>query len=260
MTEPKNTPPQIFHRFFDGWLVELNTNLQQLISAANNHNCDPNDSVLRLLIAQSVTHYEEYYRMKSVAAKGDVISMFSPTWLTSLEDAFLWIAGWRPTTVIHLLYSKSGIQFEASLTNLIIPVFTSDDLGGLSLSQINLVDELQKKTVREERNISEKMATVQESAADKSMVELSNVISEMMRKEGDESHENDGRVESALEPKTDGLEEVLHLADELRMATLKAVIEILTPIQAVHFLIGAAELRLRLHDWGLKRDAESGAS
>ncbi|KAD5802525.1 hypothetical protein E3N88_13885 [Mikania micrantha] len=258
MTEPQNTQTQIFNRLFDCWLDQLNTILKQLVLAANNHepNDNKDDSSLRLLIAQSVEHYEDYNRVKSDAAKGDIISLFPPTWLTSLEDAFMWIAGWRPTTVIHLLYSKSGIQLEARLTGL-TPMFSEGDLGDLSLSQINLVDDLQKKTIREERKISERMATVQESAADRNMVKLSNVMSEMIREENEDGvRDCDQQVESTLDTKTDALEEVIHMADCLRMETLKAVIEILTPIQGVYFLIAAAELRLRLHDWGLKKDAE----
>jgi hypothetical protein len=45
-----------------------------------------------------------------------------------------------------------------------------------------------------------------------------------------------------------------HLAFDLLLRALKGVLEILTPIQAVHFLIAAAELHSRLHDWGKKKD------
>jgi hypothetical protein len=44
------------------------------------------------------------------------------------------------------------------------------------------------------------------------------------------------------------------LAFDLLLRALKGVLEILTPIQAVHFLIAAAELHSRLHDWGKKKD------
>ncbi|KAM0052528.1 putative transcription factor TGA like domain-containing protein [Helianthus debilis subsp. tardiflorus] len=257
MTKPENTQRQNFHRFFNCWLDELNSNLQQLVLAANHHedDGDGDGEDLRMLINNSIGRYEKYYKVKSEAAKEDVISMFSPKWLTSLEDAFLWIAGWRPTTAIHLLYSKSGIQFEASPADL--SIFKAGDLGHLNSNQISRVDKLHQKTIRAERNICDRMATLQESAADTSMVDLSNVISEMMRKENDDGgDDNDRRVELALEPKKDEWEKVLNMADSLRMETLKSVIEILTPIQAVYFLIAAAELHLRLHDWGLKKDAE----
>lgn len=258
MVTPENTHHQTFHRFFERWLGELSTNLEQLVSAANHHQDDDNiedDSTLRPLIDKVVDHYNDFYQAKSDGAKVDVILMFSPTWLTSLEDALLWIAGWRPTTAIQLLYSKLGLQLEAKLTDL-FPDFNSVNLGGLSSSQINRIDELKRRTIREERIISEKMATLQESAADTPKVDLSNTISEMMRKDNEDGRrESDRKVESLMEPKKDELEKVLLMADGLRMKTLKAVVEILTPIQAVYFLIAAAELHLRLHDWGLKKDA-----
>nr|GEV09822.1 hypothetical protein [Tanacetum cinerariifolium] len=218
---------QTFHRFFDRWLVELNTNLEDLVSAANHHNDNENvnikdDSNLVRLVNKCVRHYDEFYKTKSDGAKGDILCMFKPTWLTSLEYTLLWMAGWRPTTAIHLFYSKSGLQLEAKLTDL-IPVPSTRDL---------------------------------ESAADTITVDLSNTISEMTRNdEGDESRETDQKLDSVMESKKDKLEELLHMADGLRLETLRSVVEISTPIQGVYFLIAAAELQLRLHDWGLKKDA-----
>ncbi|KAJ0648393.1 putative transcription factor TGA like domain-containing protein [Helianthus annuus] len=103
------------------------------------------------------------------------------------------------------------------------------------------------------RVLTEKLAKVQETAADRSMVELSIAVSEMMRSGGSDGGESEERVEEVLEVKCGEMEELLHMADHLRLETLKAVIEILTPIQAVHFLIAKAELYLRLHEWGKKR-------
>nr|GEW43557.1 protein DOG1-like 3 [Tanacetum cinerariifolium] len=84
------------------------------------------------------------------------------------------------------------------------------------------------------------------------MVDLSSTASEILRKnkDGDEEiKENVQTLNSLLGSKEDKLEEVLHMADGLRMETLKSVVEILTPLQAVRFLIAAAELHLRLHDY-----------
>lgn len=257
MITPGKTNCQTFHRFFDRWLVELNTNLEYLVSAADHYNDNKDDSNLVQLVDKCVRHYDEFYKTKSDGANQDILCMFAPTWLTSLEYALLWIGGWRPTTAIHLFYSKSGLQLEAKLADLIPALSKSTgDLGDLSLSQINRADELQKRTVHKERAISEKMATLQESAADTNTVDLSNTISEMMRNgEGDGRRESDEKLDSLMESKKDELEELLHMADSLRMETLRSVLEILTPIQGVYFLIAAAELHLRLHDWGLKKDA-----
>ena len=47
----------------------------------------------------------------------------------------------------------------------------------------------------------------------------------------------------------------MHNTDELRLRMLKAILDIVTPMQAVQFLIPAAESHLRFHDWGKKKDA-----
>ncbi|PWA74641.1 DOG1 domain-containing protein [Artemisia annua] len=257
MNTPGKKLRQTFHRFYDRWLAELNTNLEYLVSAADHHNDNEDDSNLVQLVDKCVRHYDELYKTKSDGANEDILCMFTPTWLTSLEYTLLWIAGWRPTTAIHLFYSKSGLQLESKLADLNPALSTSSgDFGDLSLSQINRVDELQKRTVYKERVISEKMATLQESAADTNTVDLTNAISEMIRNdEGDARRDSDEKLDSVMESKKDELVEVLHIADGLRMETLRSVVEILTPIQGVHFLIAAAELHLRLHEWGLKKDA-----
>ncbi|KAL1345400.1 hypothetical protein AAHE18_08G114600 [Arachis hypogaea] len=177
-------------------------------------------------------------------AKHDVLAMLSPTWRSSLEDAFLWIGGWRPTMAFHLLYSKAGLQFEAKLDELLQGLRTSD-LGDLSATQLAQIDEIQKRTIAEEREITDMMATHQETVADASMVELSHAGG---KKEVEE------RVDSALMPKEEGLEEILQRADGLRLRTLQGIVNILRPKQCIHFLIAAAELHLRLHEWGKKRD------
>lgn len=134
------------------------------------------------------------------------------------------------------------------------------DLADLSPSQLVRIDELQRNTIRDEKELTEKLAKQQETVADTSMVELSHVVTELLSQ--DESGRSPGgieeeRVNSTLAPKENGLEEILEKADNLRLRTLKSVIDILTPTQAVHFLIAAAELHLRLHEWGKRRDAKN---
>ncbi|KAJ0692024.1 putative transcription factor TGA like domain-containing protein [Helianthus annuus] len=248
-SNPPHTSSESFNTFFENWLREQNSHLQELVTAANNHN--ENDAVLLQLIEKVVRHYEQYYRTKSDWEKRDAIAMYTPSWLSNLEEVFLWIGGWRPTLAIHLLYSKSGIQLDAKLGDLIRGI-TTGDLSDLAPKQMEKIDELHRKTIHEERVLTEKLAKVQETAADRSMVELSSAVSEMMRSGGG-GGESEERVEEVLEVKNGEMEELLHRADDLRLETLKAVIEILTPIQAAYFLIAAAELHLRLHEWGKKR-------
>ncbi|XP_043721970.1 protein DOG1-like 4 [Telopea speciosissima] len=264
-----------FHKFFECWLAEQNHYLQELLSASKdnnnpNRNEDParadeeEEKVLRPLINRVVRHYEEYYKAKSIWVEHDVLRMLSPTWRSKLEDAFLWIGGWRPSIAFHLLYSKSGLQLENHLTELFRGLRTGD-LADLSPSQLTRIDELQRKTIREEKEVTEKMAKHQETIADSSMVELSHVVTELMNdRDGERSSHGDAereaereRVNSALKRKEQGLERIVEKANDLRLRTLEGVIEILRPMQAVHFLIAAAELHLRLHDWGLDKDTSN---
>ncbi|XP_004289493.1 PREDICTED: transcription factor HBP-1b(c1)-like [Fragaria vesca subsp. vesca] len=262
-----NIAPEMngFQAFFESWLSEQDQHLQDLIIASKQHQkraADDDDRVLlSSLVERVVKHYEQYYNKKSQWAKQDVLRMLSPPWRSSLEDAFLWIGGWRPSMAFHLLYSKSGLQLEASFAELMRGLrLSTGDLGDLSHCQLTMVDKVQRRTIEDEKHLSEKMAKLQETVADATLVELAHEATEMMR--NNEVHEGGAddhmeRVESTLASKEEGLEKILHKADDLRMKTLRNITQILSPLQAVHFLIAAAELHLRVHDWGKKKDALS---
>lgn len=253
-----NSDGESFQKFFESWLVEQNQHLQALISASKQQENNSSSSNFEEQVRVVVEHYEQYYRAKSRWVKLDVLGMLTPSWRSSLEDSFLWIGGWRPSMAFHLLYSKSGVQLEGKLHDLIRGL-SSGDLGDLSPTQLTRVDGLQRVTIKEEKDLSEKLAKYQETVADSSLVELSHVVTELMSTNDDRQDSDrrlmDDQIESNLVTKEAKLEEIFHTADDLRLKTLKAVIDILTPIQAVHFLIAAAELHLRLHDWGKQRDA-----
>lgn len=57
--------------------------------------------------------------------------------------------------------------------------------------------------------------------------------------------------------KMERLGRVLEKADDLRLRTVRNVVEMLTPQQAVQFLIAAAELQFGVHIWGLNHDRRS---
>jgi hypothetical protein len=69
------------------------------------------------------------------------------------------------------------MQFQPRLNELIQGQKTCD-LGDLSAAQLAEFNDLQKRTIREEREITDMMAEHQETVADAPMVELSHVISE----------------------------------------------------------------------------------
>lgn len=155
-------PPsgESFAKFFECWISEQSRDLAALRAAASASPAPP-DSDLRRLVDQVLGHYEYYYRTKSAAASADVLRMFSPSWTSTTENLYLWCGGWRPTAALHLLYSKSGMQLETQL-----PLFLSGgsleaDLGNLCAEQLQAADQLQRRTIRREREIEEAAASVQ---------------------------------------------------------------------------------------------------
>lgn len=66
-------------------------------------------------------------------------------------------------------------------------------------------------------------------------------------------------LEREMEAKAEGMRRVLEMADGLRLDTMRAVVALLRPPQAVHFLLAAAELHLAVHHLGRRKDAHAHA-
>ncbi|KAL0365890.1 UNVERIFIED_CONTAM: protein DOG1-like 3 [Sesamum radiatum] len=247
-----------FEEFYIRWKEKQNLHLHDLITTATEPS---SSSSLPGLVDRVISHYEEYYRVKSKCIKTDVLLILSAPWKTALEDAFNWVGGWRPSAAFHLLYSKSGLQLESKLSEQMKGVGMVD-LGDLSSAQLSLMDKLQRITIQREREISEKVAKRQERVADQEMVELSHHVSELARTQGRQSDNSEmaRAVASTLTHKEEDFQMVVQSADNLRLKTLKGIVDILSPIQAVHFLIAAAELNLSIHDWGkVKEEMKTGS-
>ncbi|KAK1285316.1 hypothetical protein QJS10_CPB20g01383 [Acorus calamus] len=217
---------------------------------ANEPPSPSNEDRLRPLVDRVLLHYDHYYNHKSFHARRNVYQMFSPSWTSSAEDSLIWVGGWRPSMAFLLLYSKSGSQLDARLDDLLRGVRTRD-LGDLSPEQLARLDALKVRTVARERAICEKVAAAQETAVDPSVAELVHELTEGEVEKG----VGDARMEEAMGAKREGLEAALAEADGLRMDALRGIVGELGPLQAVHFLIAAAEMHLRVHEWGKRKDA-----
>jgi len=152
----------------------------------------------------------------------------------------MWVGGWRPSAAFHLLYSKSGMQLEARLEE-IIRGGAVKDLGDVSATQLQALDRLQRETVRAERVISEEAAEAQEALAAAEVLQLVS--------SGDWCN-----MESKMAGLKERMRAVLARADRLRIDTIRGITDILESIQAVHFLIAAAELHLGVHEFGKEKD------
>lgn len=133
-----------FSQFYDLWFDHLNRLVQQLATTTTADGPD-NDHLLRL-INKVMSHYEDLYRAKSVAAEKDPLHVLTCPWATTLERSLHWITGWRPTTAFHLIYTESSLLFESHIIDILRGLHTGD-LRDLSPVQFRRVSELQCDTV-----------------------------------------------------------------------------------------------------------------
>ncbi|KAI3457366.1 hypothetical protein Pfo_014029 [Paulownia fortunei] len=226
-----------FQRFYDTWFEQLRQLVQQLSQAPTPPTTDEHHQQLRQLVQKAMSHYAEYYRAKSVAAKHDVLAFFSAPWTTALERSLHWIGGWRPTTAFHLVYTESSILFESHVVD-ILRGFHTGDLGDLSPGQFRRVSELQIETVQEENEITDELFDWQAC-----MRPTNDLVGTMY---GDV----DGKMER--------LAGILERADQLRLKTIKSLVELLTPQQGAEFLVAAAELHFGIRGWGIEQNRQRG--
>ncbi|KAF3442401.1 hypothetical protein FNV43_RR16317 [Rhamnella rubrinervis] len=222
-----------FTDFFESWFDQLHHLVHQLSCTPKPPTTPDHHRDLLNVVHKVMSHYVEYYNVKSLAAQRDPLDFFAAPWASTLERSLHWIAGWRPTTVFHLVYSESSILFESHIVD-ILRGFSTGDLGDLSPTQFRRVSELQCETVKEENAITDELSEWQDSAS-----ELVNGCAD-------------------LNEKIERLAEVLREADDLRLKTLRRVVDLLTPQQAVDFLIAAAELQFGVRGWGVNHDRRRG--
>uniref|UniRef100_M1AA84 BZIP transcription factor bZIP132 n=1 Tax=Solanum tuberosum TaxID=4113 RepID=M1AA84_SOLTU len=143
-----------FQRFYDTWFDQLKEIVRQLSQVPRPATSEQHRELHQQLVQKVVSHIYEYYRVKSLAAKNDILSVYSAPWSTSLERSLHWIAGWRPTTAFHLIYTESSILFESHIID-ILRGLRYGDLGDLSPDQLARVSELQCEAVQEENSITD---------------------------------------------------------------------------------------------------------
>lgn len=219
-----------FHNFFDRWLQRQQSYLDQLIDFSSSPNSHENPEQQRdLIIERVLSHYQEYYKEKARTASEDVFSVFSAPWLSSFEQTFLWIAGFKPMMILCLVKNIVG--------------------GDLTAEQLQIMKRMEAETSRAEKELMETIAPVQESVAAPPLLTVARRVGRLM--DGEISN-----LDGAIEKVKKALLGVLQRADELRASTVTKAVEVLSPDQKVKFLVGAAEFQLRIRRWGVERDSK----
>ncbi|KAF5192486.1 Transcription factor like, partial [Thalictrum thalictroides] len=82
---------------YSRWLEEHNRQVNELRAAVNSH---AGDGELRIIVDGIMVHYDEIFKLKSVAAKADVFHILSGMWKTPAERCFLWLGGFRSSELL----------------------------------------------------------------------------------------------------------------------------------------------------------------
>ncbi|XP_026410591.1 protein DOG1-like 2 [Papaver somniferum] len=231
-----------FHRCFENWINQQEKDLNELNQVAKEDR--RNDEKLQTIAEKNIKQFQEYHERRILLVKEDPASSFSPTWTTPFENSFLWIAGCRPTLAIQLVYTLCGTELEAHLEEFLQGI-RRGNLGELSSIQLGLVNELHCKTVKEEEMISNRLEVLQEDIGEQQLASLINT-----------SHDCETNVQvmnKAVDDHAAELARIWEETDRLRLKTVKELIHILTPLQAVDFLVAAKKLYLSMHEWGQTR-------
>lgn len=221
-----------FTSFFEWWLDRQQSFLDQLLALSLPTHQDGEQR--KNLVEQVLTHYLQYYQEKSKAAIDDVFLMYSAPWLSTFERTFLWVTGFKPSLFLKLINGSVGNDF-------------------LSVEQLERIEAVKVEIRREERGIDDIVARVQESVAAPPLFYL------MTRAER-RLDRGVSDLDTAMDKLKTSMVVVMEKADELRGETLRRVVEILSPVQTVKFLAGAAQFQLQTRRWGLDRDSQRAAS
>ncbi|KAK2995992.1 hypothetical protein RJ640_017356 [Escallonia rubra] len=237
-------------RCYDEWISLQRLELSELREALTlSSEGRLSDADLTRLVEKMVDHFQDYCDKRSCLAHRDAATYLAPNWCNALENSGLWVAGCRPSTFIRLVYALSGLDFESKLAEFLNGA-EIEDLGGISGVQLSKINQLQSKTNRQEEQLSSRMASLQEDMADQPFANVAN-------KPDQNCCLNEDAV-AALKENGQAMASLVEEADRMRLDTIKELIKILTPVQAVQFLAASKKLRLCIKEWGERQDHEHG--
>ncbi|KAJ0974661.1 hypothetical protein J5N97_016626 [Dioscorea zingiberensis] len=189
------------------WFEELTLQINELKAAMNS---DASDSDLEVIVDGVMSHYDEIFRLKGIAAKEDAFRLLSGIWQTPVERCFMWLGGFKSSEVIK---------------------FIARQLESLSAEQLGKIRDLKQFTekaedvlVRGVESVQQALAEILASGFTGSSGSLGNVANYM------------GQMAMAV-GKLQTIEKFVCEADKLRQQSIHKVRRILTTRQAASALI-----------------------
>jgi hypothetical protein len=256
---------QNYADFYAKWVKLQEDDLHELQAALDSN---IQEAELLELVQKVLAHYEDYYKVKDGAARKDVLSVVQSSWKSPLERAFMFIGGWRPSMVCQLVYAQAGQQIEAELAEFLSGVDTPT-MASLSSKQLSQTSDLQQFTQKSEEDLEHRMAVLQQGMVDQPVLSLAQGHGQQrphqtlslaqageQQRADEEATGNDHETElqSAIDDKVKGLEELVLEADDVRYSTLKEILHILNPVQAAQYLVAAAQIHIAIRHLGVKQN------
>ncbi|MCE3051031.1 hypothetical protein HAX54_048784 [Datura stramonium] len=227
------TPSLEFSAYYENWLIQLQNFLEKLNAISASPDVDYTEEQIRSsseLVTQVLGHYQDYYREKFNSTNRDVFLLLSPTWYTSLENTFLWMAGFKPSTLFPTINYSIGSE--------------------LTTEQRQHLERLKAETKRQEKVIEKGMAKVQESVAEPPIFEL-------MKRGGSVIDGEASDLETVIDELKQSMMSAIELAEHLRGSTVTKILDILRQKQAVKLLAAVAQFHLQARKLGLRMDIQS---
>lgn len=166
--------------FYTNWTQKQEALLKDLQEAVES---DMKEPELSDEVNKVTEHYETYYKAKESACHQDILQTVTPDWRSPLEKAFLWLGGWRPSLAFQLVYALAGQQIEAELAEFLDGVDTPT-FASLTSSQLSQISEMQTATNKQEENLGNEMAVLQQSFADQPLLSLAQAHRMVQAEEG----------------------------------------------------------------------------
>ncbi|CAN6330559.1 unnamed protein product [Urochloa humidicola] len=194
------------------WLDDHSQRMTELNGALHAHLPDGD---LRAIVDDTLTHHDELFQLKAVAAKSDVFHLITGVWATPAERCFLWMGGFKPSDLLKTLLPQ---------------------LDPLTEQQVVGICNLQQSSQQAEEALSQGLEQLHQSLAD-TMAGGSTI--------DDANMSFMGQMALAL-GKLANLEGFVIQADKLRQQTLHQMHLILTVRQAARCFLAIGEYHNRL--------------
>ncbi|CAM6091170.1 unnamed protein product [Calypogeia fissa] len=157
---------------------------------------------------------------------------------TSLEAAFMWLGGWRPSCAVVM--ASSLLTAEGGVVSAVVN--SNQSTYSLTREQLDLLEPLQKGIRQSELDLSQQLSLLQMLVADQSMLSALTIYSE--------SSMSTATMKDLMEIKVVAVKGLFEQADKLRLQTLEDLWKLLTPVQAARASVAAFEFVFMMRSMG----------